>query len=53
MKATIYFNGQPIQTVEFEKYDFSIEGTVILYTGYGDSRKNVAIIPQSHLIIII
>lgn len=51
--AEIYFNGHVVQSTKFEKIELSDSGlTLFLTIGYGDSKKIVAVIPTTHLIII-
>lgn len=48
-KATIYFRGTAIITVQYEKIESTEHGT-FLTIGYGDDRRIVAKIPLDHLI---
>jgi len=50
-KAFIYFDGSLITSVNFEKIE-SNDTSTFLSTGYGDEKKVVAKVPNSHLIII-
>ncbi len=49
-KATIYFKGTAVITVNYEKIE-NTEQATYLTTGYGDYRKIVAKVPMNHLII--
>lgn len=49
-KAKIYFKGTPIVTVNFEKIQKTDTNTY-LTKGYGDEKKVIAIVPNSHLIV--
>lgn len=50
-KAFIYYNGQLIAFVNFEKID-STERGIFLTAGYGDDKKTVAVVPLTHFILI-
>lgn len=50
-KAEIYFNGQIVCSVNFEKIE-NDEQSTFLTVGYGDGKRTVAIVPKTHLIII-
>lgn len=52
-KAYIYFNGQLLQHVKFEKISFEADmGLTKLTIGFGDSLKIVALVPNTHFILI-
>ena len=50
-KADIYFNGEIVCTVSFEKIE-NTEQSTFLTVGYGDDKRTVAIVPKTHLIVI-